>query len=279
MRLVKKTVNQDDVSAYHLFYADGWLAGHRPHVLRLARGARAARHASIVRTGLRVAGEDALHWWSDGSSEPASRTARSWSATAAELDFEDPEGQRLSLVDDDGAGEAHPWEKSPVPAEHQIRGLGPITHQRAGPRADRTVLTEVMGMRRVRDYPLPTAGGHVHVYEMGEGGPAAELHVAVEPGPAAARSRRGRRAPRRVPRADVESTTWTERLSRAASPKAGRSTASTSGASTSASPTASSSSSPPTGRGFRRMSRWRPSASGSRCPRSSSRGGRRSRRA
>ena len=23
MRLVKKTVNQDDVSAYHLFYADG----------------------------------------------------------------------------------------------------------------------------------------------------------------------------------------------------------------------------------------------------------------
>ena len=30
------------------------------------------------------------------------------------------------LVDDGGAGTASPWEKSPVPAEHQIRGLGPI---------------------------------------------------------------------------------------------------------------------------------------------------------
>ena len=39
------------------------------------------------------------------------------------LDFEDFEGQRLSLVDDGGAGPAHPWDRSPVPAEYQIRGL------------------------------------------------------------------------------------------------------------------------------------------------------------
>ena len=42
------------------------------------------------------------------------------------LPFEDGEGQRLVLVDDGGAGPASPWERSPVPAEHQIRGLGPI---------------------------------------------------------------------------------------------------------------------------------------------------------
>ena len=36
------------------------------------------------------------------------------------------EGQRLVLVDDGGKGPASPWERSPVPAEHQIRGLGPI---------------------------------------------------------------------------------------------------------------------------------------------------------
>ena len=42
------------------------------------------------------------------------------------LPFEDGEGQRLVLVDDGGAGPASPWEKSAVPAEHQIRGLGPI---------------------------------------------------------------------------------------------------------------------------------------------------------
>ena len=46
MRLVKKTVNQDDVSAYHLFYADGVATpGTRRDVLRLAGGTGAARHA------------------------------------------------------------------------------------------------------------------------------------------------------------------------------------------------------------------------------------------
>ena len=34
------------------------------------------------------------------------------------LDVEDGEGQRLTLMDDGGWGEAHPWEKSPVPAEY-----------------------------------------------------------------------------------------------------------------------------------------------------------------
>ncbi len=57
MRLVKRSVNQDDVCAYHLFYADAMgTPGHRHHVLRLANAAREARRASIVRTCLRVNG-------------------------------------------------------------------------------------------------------------------------------------------------------------------------------------------------------------------------------
>ena len=45
MRLVKKTVNQDDVSAYHLFYADGkGQSRHRSDLLRFSGRARAARH-------------------------------------------------------------------------------------------------------------------------------------------------------------------------------------------------------------------------------------------
>jgi len=45
------------------------------------------------------------------------------------------------------------------------------------------VLTTVMNMRRVRDYASAGNGrSQTHVYAMGEGGPAAELHVAVEPG-------------------------------------------------------------------------------------------------
>ena len=72
------------------------------------------------------------------------------------------------LVDDGGAGIVSPWERSPVPAEHQIRGLGPI--MLTVPELSRTafVLTEVMNMRRVRDYAAH--GAQIHVFEMGEAG-------------------------------------------------------------------------------------------------------------
>jgi glyoxalase family protein len=62
-----------------------------------------------------------------------------------------------------------------VPAEHQIRGLGPITLNVQDLGRTAMVLTEVMNMRRMRDYA--SADGDVHVFAMGEGGPAAELHV------------------------------------------------------------------------------------------------------
>src|SRR5881227_14403 len=64
MRLVKRSVNQDDVSAYHLFYADAKgtpgtaLTFFDWPVPRERRGTHA-----ITRTSLRVAGLDALMWW------------------------------------------------------------------------------------------------------------------------------------------------------------------------------------------------------------------------
>jgi len=184
MRLVKKTVNQDDTSAYHLFYADGKatpgtdLTFFDWPVQRERRGTD-----SISRTALRVAGQESLRWWLDrfgklqvSHGEIAERDGRSV------LDFEDPEGQRLSLIDDGGAGEAFPWDKSPVPTEHQIRGLGPITLSVSDLRPTDLVLRSVMNMRPVRTYPDPEAPTRiVHVYEMGEGGPAAELHVSERP--------------------------------------------------------------------------------------------------
>lgn len=188
MRRVKKTVNQDDVSAYHLFYADGrgspgtdltffdWPA---PRERRGTRG--------IVRTGLRVAGPDSLKYWSrrltDFSVACGDVVVRDGRPT---LDFEDPEGQRLSLVADDGEWTPNPWEKSPVPAEHQVRGLGPVTISVPDVRPTETTVTKVMGMRKVREYAARSSDGSdtsavVHVFETGGGGPAAELHVAVEP--------------------------------------------------------------------------------------------------
>src|SRR5699024_1972203 len=87
-----------------------------------ARGTR-----SITRTSLRVAGSEALEWWARRlRSEGVQVSGIHDRAGRATLDFEDGEGQRLALVDDGGVGDAHPWDRSPVPAEHQVRGLGPI---------------------------------------------------------------------------------------------------------------------------------------------------------
>jgi glyoxalase family protein len=179
MRLVKKTVNQDDVSAYHLFYADGKANPGTDLTFFDFPAAPERRGAnSISRTGLRVAGEKSLGYWRDRL-----RQAGGHSGDVTEVDgrltlpFEDKEGQRLVLVDDGGAGSASPWEKSVVPVEHQIRGLGPIVLNVNDLARTEPVLTGVMNMRRVRDYAAPDAEARIHVFAMGEGGPAAELHV------------------------------------------------------------------------------------------------------
>jgi glyoxalase family protein len=179
MRLVKKTVNQDDVRAYHLFYADGE-ANPGTDLTFFDFPAAPERRGtnSISRTSLRVAGQASLAFWQARLSESGGHVGDIREVDGRlTLPFEDGEGQRLVLVDDGGAGSSSPWARSPVPAEHQIRGLGPIVLNVADLSCTEAVLTDVMNMRRVRDYPAPDADTRVHVFAMGEGGPAAELHV------------------------------------------------------------------------------------------------------
>lgn len=225
LRLVKKTVNQDDVSAYHLFYADGmaspgtditffdWPAAPEK------RGSR-----SVVQTGLRVGGPESLAWWKTRFTELGVRSGEITEQDGrATLEFEDPEGQRLSLVDDGGKGEAHPWELSPVPAAHQIRGLGPIRMSVPDIRQTDRVLTVVMGMQAVRTYKVGgPAGPTVHVYRMGGEGPAAELHVAVEPNALPARLGAGgvHHVAFRTPN-DEQYEAWAERLVQMGMPTSG----------------------------------------------------------
>lgn len=185
MRLVKRSVNQDDVSAYHLFYADAVgnpgtdLTFFDWNVPRERRGTH-----SLTRTCLRVNGGASLEWWerclTEAGAAKGGVVERDGRLT---LDFEDPEGQRLSLVDDGGQGDPPViWKRSPVPAEHQVRGLGPIIMSVPSFRPTDLVLTQAMNMRRVREYAHPeNERNAVHVYEMGAGGPHAELHVAVQP--------------------------------------------------------------------------------------------------
>jgi glyoxalase family protein len=179
MRLVKKTVNQDDVSAWHLFYADGKAnPGTDLTFFDFPAAPELRGTNSISRTGLRVAGENSLGFWRDRLKQAGGHTGDVVEVDGRlTLPFEDREGQRLVLVDDGGAGPASPWEKSAVPAEHQIRGLGPIVLNVHDLTAIERVLTAAMNMRRVRDYAAPDAAAQIHVFAMGEGGPAAELHV------------------------------------------------------------------------------------------------------
>jgi glyoxalase family protein len=179
MRLVKKTVNQDDVSAYHLFYADGKANPGTDLTFFDFPAAPERRGAnSISRTGLRVSGEKSLGYWRDRLSKAGGHIGDVTEVDGRlTLPFEDGEGQRLVLVDDGGAGPASPWEKSPVPIEHQIRGLGPIVLTVHDPARLEKVLTGVMNMRQVRDYATPHARARILVFAMGQGGPAAELHV------------------------------------------------------------------------------------------------------
>ena len=128
MRLVKKTVNQDDVSAYHLFYADG-KANPGTDLTFFDFPAAPERRGTNCDFAHGPAGRGRKDAWLLARS-PEEAGGMTGDVTEVDgrltLPFEDGEGQRLVLVDDGGAGAASPWEKSPVPAEHQIRGLGPI---------------------------------------------------------------------------------------------------------------------------------------------------------
>jgi glyoxalase family protein len=185
MRLVKRSVNQDDVSAYHLFYADakGSPGSDVTFFDWPMSPERRGTHA-ITRTHLRVNGPGAIEWWGEALRERGVRAGPAEERDGrVTLPFEDEEGQRLSLVDDGGVGAAHPWRGSPVPEEYQVRGLGPILLSVPDLAPTDALLTRVLNMRAVREYRHPeTPPDVVRVYEMGPGGPGAELHVAEQPG-------------------------------------------------------------------------------------------------
>ena len=222
MRLVKKTVNQDDTSAYHLFYADGAASpGTDITFFDWPTGPERRGSGAVVQTSLRVAGPDALRYWATRL-----RSLSVPHGPVVEADgrlgftFEDPEGQRLALVDDGGAGPSHPWDRSPVPPGLQIRGLGPVTISVRDLAPSARFLTEVMAMTKARGFTAPD-GTPVHVFTMGDGGPAAELHVRAEPGLPPARPGAGgvHHVAFRIP--DDAYQGWTERLRSLGVPNSG----------------------------------------------------------
>jgi glyoxalase family protein len=183
MRPVIKTVNQDAPSMYHLFFGDGsGTPGSDMTVFDMPHAAREqAGNNSISLTTFRVNGSAALEYWSERLAEfgiPAGEISmRDGRGT---LDFADTVGTQLSLVDDGGVGSAFPWAESSVPPKHQIRGLGYTVLTVPALESTHRFLVEALGLRPDHTYPVADAPQHsVHVYQIGDGGAHAEVHVIV----------------------------------------------------------------------------------------------------
>ncbi|HEV2582345.1 MAG TPA: ring-cleaving dioxygenase [Ktedonobacteraceae bacterium] len=188
MRLVKKTVNQDDTSAYHLFYGDD--VGRPGFDLTFFEWANIGRHqpgaGTISTIALGVNGRDALDWWSrrldDYHVDHDGIQAREvgGSDAIAYLAFRDPEGQRLELVDAVGKLDMTPWRGSPVPVEMAIHGFYAVRLTQRSLEATARFLTETLGFRSAGAYQTAQQTP-VTVFEVGPGGPGTEVHVEVDP--------------------------------------------------------------------------------------------------
>jgi glyoxalase family protein len=183
MRLVKKTVNQDDVSAYHLFYADKLgTPGTDLTFFDWALGPNRNGPGSIANTALRVPSREALVWWADYLTGRGIEHSGIVDFHGHEMiNFTDPEGQHLSLVNEEGAaGGGLPWEKSPIPAEYAIRGLYASTLLVRQLGLTERVLTEVMGYARAAEYETGP-GERTVVYELDGGGAGREIWAVERP--------------------------------------------------------------------------------------------------
>jgi len=175
MRLVKKSVNQDAPDTYHLFYADGvgspgtdltffpWpdLPKARPRVGQIVEVPFAGPPGSLAYWQERLADHDV----------PTQEVETRFGENT--LPFEDPHGLRLALVETDDDREFTPWTHSPVPEEHQVRGMHAVRmwQHELGP--TETLLTDVMGFEKVGE----DDGWHRYGVEGGGSGTLAEIKI------------------------------------------------------------------------------------------------------
>lgn len=184
LRLVKKSVNQDDVKAYHLFYADK--VGNPGTDMTFfdwpQTGPDQRGTDSIVTTMFRVNGKAALEYWRTRLTEHKANPGPVEEVEGRSLvRFEDREGQRLALVDDGGAAfEAQPWDGAGVPTEFAIHGFYGVTLSTPQLSYIAPILTEVLGFNEVAR-TTNAAGETLVIYGMDGGGPGKEVHLLEQP--------------------------------------------------------------------------------------------------
>jgi len=145
LRLVKKTVNQDDPTVYHLFYGDDKGSPGLDLTFFEYPGARPGRagRGMIHRIVLRVGSEDALDFWE--------RRLQGGRRSRGALEFSDPEGLGLELrvvaTPDAPLTASHPE----IPAKHAIQGFEEVRAYTSSPDASRELLEGALGWERSGD--------------------------------------------------------------------------------------------------------------------------------
>src|SRR5207302_2544382 len=121
LRMVKKTVNQDDPTVYHLFYADEQGSPGADITFFEYPGAAPGRAgAGMVHTVVwRVGSEEALDFWSERLEREGLRVSRN----PGRLRFADPEGLRLELAVVETADEPLVAWHPEIPAEYALQGF------------------------------------------------------------------------------------------------------------------------------------------------------------
>jgi glyoxalase family protein len=154
MRLVKRSVNQDDPGTYHLFYADA--EGHPGADLTFFPWSELAPpkigHGLAVEVGLEIPPGSAGYWSSRLAKHGAALGEGEMRFGERVLPLVDPHGLRLALIESAAPRIGFTaWSESPVPAEHQIRGLfgARILERETAP--TEALLTQVLGFERLAD--------------------------------------------------------------------------------------------------------------------------------
>jgi glyoxalase family protein len=145
LRLVKKTVNQDDPTVYHLFYADEKGSAGADITFFEYPGARRGRPgAGMVHTVVfRVGSEDALAFWEERLGAGGIDTER----TDGRLRFADPEGLALELAVVDTPDEPLTAEHPEIPQEHAIQGFDGVRAFTVEPAESRELLEQTLGFQ------------------------------------------------------------------------------------------------------------------------------------
>lgn len=177
MRLIKKTINQDDINTYHLFFADE--AGHPGTDVTFFDfiGNRKAVRGTdeIAKIGLRVSSDKAITYWKKRFDH---YKVKHYGITSLfkrkAIFFEDFDNQEYFLISDEGIKGVEPgipWQKGPVPNECAIIGLGPVYFRVSDAKRFHHILTDHLGFEQILTHR------DLSMYEVAPGGNGAAVIV------------------------------------------------------------------------------------------------------